>query len=72
MQIFNRKLESGYGGDVVIFTLGLIAVIFGVRMLFEDISWIPVSLIAFAVATPLLLYGISYRLVKQPFRHGVE
>ena len=61
----NKKLESGYGGDLPSFTCGTIAAVFGMRVLFEGISWIPVSLIAFAVATPLLLYGISYRLVDK-------
>ena len=61
----NKKLEPGYGGDIVCFTLGLIATIFGIRVLFEGVNWIPVSLIAFILATPLILYGISYRLVDK-------
>ena len=66
MQLFGRKLESGHAedGDILIFTFGLIALIFGVRMLFEGIDWIPESIIAFIISTPFLLYGISYRLIK--------
>lgn len=61
----NKKLEPGYGGDWPSFTFGMIAVILGIRMIFEGVSWIPVSLIAFVIATPLLLYSMSYRLVDK-------
>ena len=61
----NKKLEPGYGGDIVCFTLGLIATIFGIRVLFEGLDWIVPSIIAFVIAIPLLLYSMSYRLVDK-------
>lgn len=61
----NKKLEPGYGGDIMSFTVGLMAVIVGIRLAMEGGNWLFGIPICLLVAVPCILYGISYRLVDK-------
>lgn len=61
----NKKLEPGYGGSVITFTFGLMAVIMAIRLFWEGGNWVIGGVISLLISIAPLLYGMSYRLVDK-------